>query len=419
MKYLKSALIIVEIIVCHIQLFFPKEIFAQVPDLGTASSFTLFTASGAFNNVGATFLTGNIGTKAGEFNGFPPGTLDGQIHIEDSISANAAADVEAAYNYLSGITCGIIIGTSLGNNQVLTPNVYCLGGAPSILNGDLILDGEGDSNALFIFKIDGALSTGSLSNIVLINSACWCNVYLQINGAFELGDSSVFEGTIIANGAINLLNGSSIIGRGLSRGGAINTNTITSKLSNNESPLPIELLFFKGYNKGDVNVIEWETASETNNNFFTICRTADGNKFDELMMVKGAGNTSETHLYNAFDEHPLNGVSYYRLKQTDFDGDFKYSNAIAISNDGEDNCEVSIYPNPSSGELNYSICMNIDEDLKIAIVDIYGRTLVSLLQPSFIGKNKFVFNIQDFPSGMYFIRTSNIFIQSQFKFAKN
>lgn len=54
----------------------------------------------------------------------------------------------------------MVIGTTLGNNQVLTPNIYCLGAASS-LNGDLILDGEGDPNAIFIFKINGALSTST------------------------------------------------------------------------------------------------------------------------------------------------------------------------------------------------------------------------------------------------------------------
>ena len=191
------------------------------PNLGAASSFALFTAVGAFSNIGeATYVIGDVGTNAGAFNAFPPGTVVGQIHVADATSAQAATDVDVAYSYLSGITCDSVIGTTLGNNQVLTPKVYCLGAA-STLNGDLILDGQGDPDALFIFKIDGALSTSTFSNVVLINSASLCNVYWQINGAFSLGDSSVFRGTIVANGAISLLEGSSLLGKGLSRAGAI------------------------------------------------------------------------------------------------------------------------------------------------------------------------------------------------------
>lgn len=202
----------------------PNISLGQAPTLGTAAPFALFTAAGAFNNVGATtFVTGDVGTNVGAFNGFPPGTLVGTKHVTDAVSATAATDVDVAYNFLSGVTCGVVIGVTLGNNQVLTPNVYCIGAA-STLNGDLILDGLGNPNALFIFKIDGALSTNAFSNVKLINSASICNVWWQINGAAGLtglGDSSVFRGTMLVNGAISLGQGSSLYGRALSRAGAI------------------------------------------------------------------------------------------------------------------------------------------------------------------------------------------------------
>lgn len=198
--------------------------FAQAPDLGSAASFALFTGAGAFTNDGTTFVTGDIGTNVGAFSGFPPGIVIGEIHVADGVSAQAATDVDVAYSYLSNLACGLVIGTTLGNGQVLTPNIYCLGAASS-LNGDLVLDGGGDPNALFIFKIDGALSTTTLSNVILINSASACNVYWQINGAVELGVTSVFRGTIVANGAISLLQGATLFGRGLTRAGAIALHT--------------------------------------------------------------------------------------------------------------------------------------------------------------------------------------------------
>ena len=113
-------------------LFFPKVNFGQAPTLGTASSFVLFTGGGAFANVGASYVTGNVGTYAGAFSGFPPGTLYGQSHVADAVSTQAATDVGTAYGALSGVTCGSTIGVTLGNGQVLTPNVYCLGSASTI-----------------------------------------------------------------------------------------------------------------------------------------------------------------------------------------------------------------------------------------------------------------------------------------------
>lgn len=212
----------------------PNGSFGQsAPNLGVTSSFALFTAVGSFDNTGATVITGDVGTNVGAFTGFPiPGTIVGTTHVVDPTSIQAAIDVDVAYSDLFSRTCGIVLGTTLGNNQVLTPNTYCLGGASS-LNGDLILDAEDDPNALFIIKIDGALSTSTFSNIVLINSASMCNVYWQINGKFELGENSVFRGTVIANGDIMLLEGAALYGRGLSREGAISLhNNVVSAVMN-------------------------------------------------------------------------------------------------------------------------------------------------------------------------------------------
>ena len=203
--------------------------FGQAPNLGTASKFAVFTASGAFNNVGATVIKGNIGTNAGAFTGFPPGVVNGEIHIADGVAAQAASDVAIAYGSISPLACGQVLGVGLGNAQTLSPNVYCTGAA-STLNGDLILDGQGNSNAVFIFKIGGALATGTSSRVTLINGASFCNVYWQVNGAVSLGTSSVFRGTLLVNGAISLANGASLFGRALSTAGAIslNNNTITN-----------------------------------------------------------------------------------------------------------------------------------------------------------------------------------------------
>ena len=206
----------------------PRLNFGQAPTLGAASSFAVFTAAGEFNNGGATLITGDVGTNVGPFTGFPPGVVIGNIHVANAVSAQAATDVATAYGQLNGVTCGAVIGTTLGSGQILTPNVYCLGGA-STLNGELILDGGGDPGALFIFKIGGALSTTTLSSITLRNGASLCNVYFRVDGAFSLGQSSSFMGTVIAEGAIEFALGASLSGRALSTQGAVglSNNRIT------------------------------------------------------------------------------------------------------------------------------------------------------------------------------------------------
>jgi hypothetical protein len=198
----------------------PITIEAQAPNLGATSTFAMFTAAGAFSNDGLTVVTGDIGTNVGAFTGFPPGVVIGDIHNADVVSAQAALDVASAYAELAALTCGQVIGTTLGGGQILTPDIYCPGAA-SMINGNLILDAECDPNAFFIFQIDGALSTTVSSTITLTNGASLCNVYWQVNGAVSLGEGSLFQGTIIAGGAITLLEGSSLLGRGLTTAGAI------------------------------------------------------------------------------------------------------------------------------------------------------------------------------------------------------
>jgi hypothetical protein len=203
----------------------PNSNFGQAPNLGAASSFAIFTSAGAFNNTGATNVTGDIGSNTVALNGFPPGTVTGQIHsVPDAVTNQAANDIGLAYSYMSTLG-GTAIGVLLAG-QTLSPGIYNTGAAAD-LTGNITLNGQGDPNALFIIRIGGALTVGAASNVILTNSASVCNVYWQVGGQFDLAAGSGFTGTIIADGAINLLSGSSFQGRALTRAGAITLNTLT------------------------------------------------------------------------------------------------------------------------------------------------------------------------------------------------
>ncbi len=135
----------------------------------------------------------------------------------------AAGDVVDAYADLSSRTCGLVR-NSHSFGQPDAASQHLLPGAALHLNGNLILDGAGDPNALFIFQIDGALAADPFSTITLINGANLCNVFFQVNGEVSLGTNAFFQGTIVAAGAINLGTGASLIGRGLTTAGAIATS---------------------------------------------------------------------------------------------------------------------------------------------------------------------------------------------------
>ncbi len=111
--------------------------------------------------------------------------------------------------------------------------------------------------------------------------------------------------------------------------------------------LPIELLYFNASLTDEKTVaLNWATELEINNELFTIERSIDGVEFEEVFNVAGAGNSVQTLYYTATDLNPLEGVSYYRLKQTDFDGAFEYSDLVTVNNVAETVIDINIYPNP-------------------------------------------------------------------------
>jgi fibronectin-binding autotransporter adhesin len=144
-------------------------------------------------------------------------------------------------------------------------------------------------------------------------------------------------------------------------------------------PLPIELLFFDAQlTTGKIVELSWATASETNNDYFTIEKTRDGSSFEKVADVRGAGNSRARIQYNTFDNDPYEGYAYYRLKQTDFDGKFVYSKLVGIDNSSAEQYDFTIFPNPSSdGMINVNIKGNEADRGTIIITDLLGRTIYS------------------------------------------
>ena len=94
--------------------------------------------------------------------------------------------------------------------------------------------------------------------------------------------------------------------------------------------LPIELLAFEGKCEGTAVVLRWVTASETNNDHFTLERSADGISWETLAMLPGAGNSTVERYYSFNDNQPLPGIGFYRLTQTDFDGVYEVFDPIKV-----------------------------------------------------------------------------------------
>ncbi|MDP4200547.1 MAG: ice-binding family protein [Bacteroidota bacterium] len=198
--------------------YFSTQAIGQLrPNLGTASTYAIFTGGGAINvATGDTaVLTGDVGQDgAYAFNGFPPSTYTGTLNQNNSASALAKQDLISAQTADGLVACGTVLSTTVVDGQSFDPGVYCSGGATTTV-GNITFNAHGDGTAIFIVKIGGALTAHSTTHILLSNNARAANIYWFVNGQVTVADSSSFTGTIIANGAISFAGKSSLNGRAL------------------------------------------------------------------------------------------------------------------------------------------------------------------------------------------------------------
>jgi len=177
------------------------------------------------------------------------------------------------------------------------------------------------------------------------------------------------------------------------------------------SALPIELVSFEANVNEDRIDLKWITATEINNNYFTIERSKDGNAWEEVLMTLGAGNSNQLIEYYEVDYDPINGISYYRLKQTDFDGKYSYSNIVPVKYElNSGNGTLNLFPNPVKiGETVSLEFKNIYEsDLLVVLRDLqgkefYSKVIVNIEEGKLIGIPIDV----EIPAGIYLVTASS------------
>ncbi len=183
--------------------------------LEAAERYSVLAAT-AVTNTGDTTVAGDLGVSPGTtLVGISPGMIGGQVHAGDADAAAAHSAVVHAYADLSTRTADVSgLLTNLGG-LTLGPGVYHSTAALA-LTGNLILDGQSDLDALFIFQTDAAFNTAAASSVTLTNGAQPANIYWVVEGAAGTGANSFLFGTIVAKGAITLGASTELIGRALS-----------------------------------------------------------------------------------------------------------------------------------------------------------------------------------------------------------
>jgi len=205
------------------------------PYLGFAECYALFSSDGAVTNSGITHVMGDVGTNVGLTTGFDHLLVAGAIHpIPDASTAQTASDLLKAYNYLNTLPVDIelLYPAQFGRNLVLTPHTYLLNAATT-LTDTVYLNAQGNADAVFVIKMNGALTTSTHSKVILINGAKAKNVFWKIEGAVSINNYSVFCGTIVChNGALGVLNTGVILdGRALTTSGTLITAAISTTMT--------------------------------------------------------------------------------------------------------------------------------------------------------------------------------------------
>jgi hypothetical protein len=206
--------------------------------------------------------------------------------------------------------------------------------------------------------------------------------------------------TLVGNGGANSTPATTFAQTGIGpNNAAILVNLVT---------LPVELLSFNAIKNGDKVDAFWTTVSELNNDYFTLERSKDGVSFETVVTIDGAGNSNYILNYTETDFSPYDGISYYRLKQTDFNGSSSYSQIVSVNYIfNEDN--LIVYPNPSDGTtINIALKNRENKEILVVLRDFVGRkyyskVIISLNETEIIGIDL----EQKLASGAYIITVSS------------
>ena len=171
-----------------------------------------------------------------------------------------------------------------------------------------------------------------------------------------------------------------------------------------ERPQFVELLTFKGQVLTEGNKLLWATASEYENDYFTVERSLDGDNFEKIGKVKGSGTTNLRKNYDLLDTEAPDGISYYRLLKTNYNGLTEVaSRIIALERKTTYFGNIGAYPNPTDGPVVVDIDSNIKQEIVVEIYDVSGRLLQIDYFELMAGANRLNLSLNRFAAGTYYI----------------
>jgi hypothetical protein len=218
----------------------------------------------------------------------------------------------------------------------------------------------------------------------------------------NIGCTSGSGGTVTAT--ITNLTPGQVVTIGLDGNAGANCTYGISASNTVPVPLPIELAEFKATKKEDFIHLQWRTALEINNDYFTIERSNNAVDFYSIGQIKGAGTSNKPLSYSFDDHNAINNVVYYRLRQTDYSGKYGYSDPIAVVSTNDD--KLSVAPNPASDAIVISYNCGASSEEIMYIYDNKGNIVMSKKLICSEGSNKMNVDISELNTGMYMVLIS-------------
>lgn len=253
------------------------------------------------------------------------------------------------------------------------------------------------------------LTSGSGTDNQTINNSALTNITYQVgvgatgatvsglpagvSGSFNAGVLTI-SGAPTATGTFNYM---------VSATGSGCTDPLLTGTIEVSAVLPIQLLSFTGKQIDKTIELNWQTATEENNDFMAVERSADGIRFVEIGRVQGAGTTTKLQSYSLIDASPLSGANYYRLRQVDFDGRMQYHKVINIdfTTDKPSDDSVQVYPNPAGEKTNVSWVIDNNAITTLKVFNISGQLMGTYVINK--GNGSFELPLTQLPAGNYIL----------------
>ncbi len=171
--------------------------------------------------------------------------------------------------------------------------------------------------------------------------------------------------------------------------------------------LPVDLVSIQAIRAERSAVISWVTASEENNSAFVLERTTDGDHYEQVAMIEGKGTTQQLSNYSVTDNQTPTALTYYRLKQVDFNGTITYFDLLAVDELKDDQLIQQVHPNPATDVVIFSLKSIGEQELTSVITDQMGRVVQQFSFESKNGISQQLIDVSAFENGSYWITVTS------------